>query len=161
MDRYDTFHRRSILARIVGPLANGLAFLPRNPSLAVEDRVFAIRHIAIHHLLADFFEPVLLLLCGITAPFGKVHFLSRPVHIVRHYPRHGSDMAVPGPSSFVGVTVPARALENNLYARGQFQSSVYGVRRVHTRVGPIHRDELHEKEKKEGGKKYFLHPETY
>ena len=44
----------SILARVLGPLADRVPFLRRQAGAAMKDDVLAVGHLAIGHLLADF-----------------------------------------------------------------------------------------------------------
>jgi hypothetical protein len=63
----------------------------------VEKDVFAVRHVAVDYLLANFFEFLLLPVGGVPAPLRKIQVFSSFLNVVRYQPRYGSDVAVPRP----------------------------------------------------------------
>src|SRR5579859_1170676 len=67
---------REAASAALDPLAKSVTIRLCKHGVAVNQRVIGWRHIAAAHHLADSIKPVLLLLIGVSRPFGEVHFVA-------------------------------------------------------------------------------------
>ena len=68
------------------------------------------------------------------APLGEVHVFSRLVHVADHQPGNGCDVAVPGPTGLIRMTIVARAIENRRDLRRHLCLRLNRLRLINRRI---------------------------
>ena len=97
-------------------------------------------HKLVQDLVVGFFQFLFLFVFRIGVPKRVVYLATTLMHIISNPPGEGGDIGIPGPGTFIGMTIVAFGFENGFYL---FRDLCVCDRR---RIGPVYRNQLDSKE---------------
>ena len=95
-----------------GPVSDDRNFIPRQSRFRMKQSVSRQRHLFGLDGDPNHGQVSFALGCGILRPMGKIHLRPGLADVVLDHPRNRRHLSVPRPDGLVGMTIPARPLEN-------------------------------------------------